>query len=111
MLQSIFSSFAALGSFLFSVCVVAAAVVGCLVSTGVLVQQVGTRIFGASDDKSTSSGIKTGAVLGFLWAVVSIYQVGNITALFSVIGLCTTMLFFAWLVWLFGPESRSTKFD
>lgn len=106
MLQAIIQFYATFGSFLFSICVVAAAMVVCLICTGIFTQQVGPKLLGAGEDASANFGMKAGATLGFLWSVTAIYLLGNIAAIFSLLGLCVTILFFAWLTWLISGLSR-----
>jgi hypothetical protein len=114
MLYSIIQGFAAFGAFLFSIVVVAGGVVGCLIATGVFTQQFGPLVLRANEDKSITFGMKSGAVLGLVWSVVAIYQLGNISAIFSLIGLCVAILFCALLTWFIGDlrtPVRSSEFD
>lgn len=113
-MQSIIQGFASFGGFLFSICVVAAGVVACLISTGVFVQQFGPAVFKANEDKSITFGAKVGAVLGFVWSVTAIYQLGNMSAIFSLIGLCVLLLFLALVTWFIADSFRTytpSQFD
>ncbi len=109
MLQAIIQFFATFGSFLFSICIVAAAMAACLICTGIFTQQLGPKCLGAGEDASANFGMKAGATLGFLWSITAIYQLGNIAAIFSLLGLCVTILFFAWLTWFIGDLVRTSR--
>jgi hypothetical protein len=106
-MHSIVQGFATFGGFLFSICIVAAGVVGCLISTGIFMQLFGPAVFKANEDKSISFGMKAGALLGLVWSVTAIYQLGNMSAIFSLLGLCVVLLSLAFLTWFISDSFKT----
>ena len=96
MLQSIIQGFATFGGFLFSICVVAAGVCAIGFCTGVFFEQF-AKVFSLNDYKAVGNGLKTGALAGLAFSIFAIYQLGNSSALFSLIGLSVALLVLAGL--------------
>lgn len=111
MLQSLIAGFAAVGGFILSLVIIAAGTAGGLMSTGVFFEQVGTTVFKLKADPCVNAGIKTGGILGFIWAIVAIWSVGYFGAILSLLGLCATLLFLAWLTWFIGDVKRPARPD
>ncbi|CAN5293794.1 hypothetical protein BH10CYA1_BH10CYA1_28620 [soil metagenome] len=91
MLQSIIQSFATFGGFLFSICVVFAGACAIAFCTGLLFEQF-AKVFNLNDYKAVGNGLKTGALGGMVFSIFAIYQLGNFSALFSLIGLSVALL-------------------
>jgi len=94
MLQSIIQSFATFGGFLFSICIVGAGACATAFCTGVLFEQC-AKLFKLDEYKAVDNGLKTGALGGLAFSIVAIYQIGNFSAIFSLIGLAVALLIVA----------------
>jgi hypothetical protein len=106
MLNTIVQAFATFGSLLVSLCVIGAGMVATAFAIGHFAENFGYYFTKATPDQSVTFGLKSGALIGFVFSVAAIYQLGNWGALLSLIGLFVSLLLLTGVVYLIG-DSRT----
>jgi hypothetical protein len=98
-IHTIIDIFATVGGYFASLCIIGAGASAVAYCSGAFAEQFGPKVLKANEYNSVGYGLKYGAIIGGLFTVAAIYQLGNFAAIFSVIGLCITVYFFAGLIW------------
>ncbi|RTL36761.1 MAG: hypothetical protein EKK48_26385 [Candidatus Melainabacteria bacterium] len=98
----------AIGGTLGLILLLVAGVVVTGVCTGVFAQQLGTKLFGFTDDQCVNHGFQVGTVFGFAFTVGANIQLGSMGAFYSLLGLWTVMLVLALLIWCLSETQKAS---